>query len=128
MVQQPLQLMVMSDKHIDDSVVTQLRHRGVDVLRVPDVQMDAEDDELILEYATEHGRTVLTFDSDFEDLHKQWMEAGKNHCGIFKCYNTLHGQKGIGKIVTIIFEYYELIRDGVGTVENDIYNQVIYMS
>lgn len=85
-------------------------------------------DEDILRYAAAEYRSVIGFDDDFERLHAAWMAQGLEHCGIFRCLSHLYGTNGIGRIVTFVHEYYQIIEAGVGELENDIYNQVIHIS
>lgn len=120
-------LKIMSDKHIAKAITDQLEKRGVDILRVETVKMDEAEDEKLLEYAAKEGRAFLTFDDDFEVLNSEWLKAGKTHCGIFRCGGHLLGDKGIGRIVTSIAEYHDLIVEGAGTQE-DLYNEVTHIN
>jgi len=121
-------LKIMSDKHIAKAITDQLEKRGVDVvLRVETVEMDEASDEELLEYATREGRAFLTFDDDFEVLNSEWFKVGKSHCGIFRCGGHLLGDKGIGRVVTSIAEYHDLLVAGVGTQE-DLYNEVTHIN
>jgi uncharacterized ferritin-like protein (DUF455 family) len=65
------------------ALVRGLRARGVDVTTVLDAGMSEQDDMAQLEYATQHGRVLYTFNvGHFCHLHTQYMAAGKSHAGI----------------------------------------------
>jgi hypothetical protein len=42
--------------------------------------------------------------------------------------SNLIGAKGVGSIVTFVSEYHDLIIAGAGSLEEDVYNQVTYIS
>lgn len=110
------------DAHVDKQVAIQLRQRGIIVVRCQDVALADASDIQHLNYAIQEGLTIITKDSDFADLHYEWISQQKTHFGIFLHRNR---QKAtIGQIVTVCDEYHQLISEGVGTV-NDIYNQLI---
>jgi hypothetical protein len=67
------------------------RERGVDVTNVLDAGMSEQDDMAQLEYATERGRVLYTFNvGHFCQLHAQHLAQGKCHAGIIvvfrQCY------------------------------------------
>jgi uncharacterized protein with PIN domain len=65
------------------ALVRGLRARGVDVTTVLDAGMSEQDDRAQLEYATEHGRVLYTFNvGHFCQLHAQYMAQGTSHAGI----------------------------------------------
>ena len=125
---QQRQLKILTDEHIHGSVVDQLRVHGVDAMRVQDIGFRTTPDERILERATQEGRSVVSINYDFNRLHTAWLQAGRSHCGIFRPAHYLKGATGIGPIVTTIREYHDLIAQGAGTVEDDIYNRMFYIS
>ena len=116
------------DKHVADAIVNQLRQRGITVVRAEDVNMGKAKDAEILTYAAQHDYAVITFDSDFQELHRQWLQQDRNHTGIFFCAHHLQGQSGIGRIVTVCAEFYELINSNAGTLKDDIHNQLYFIS
>ena len=121
-------LKYFTDKHIPRAVTDQLRSRGVDVLRCEDVDMDTASDEELLEFATKEQRAMVTFDEDFLRLHNNWQEAGKRHGGIFRFGNNLQGEKKFGRLVTELFEYWQSIEGGAGTIEDDIENRRFFLN
>lgn len=69
------------------AVVNGLRARGVDVKTVLDEGMSEEDDDAQLEYATQLGRVLYTFNvGHFCQLHKEYIAQGKGHAGIIVVY------------------------------------------
>jgi len=122
------ELKYFTDKHIPKAVTEQLRNRGVDILRCEDVGMDTASDLALLEFATQEQRAMVTFDKDFLRLHSEWQKSGKHHAGIFFFAGHLQGEENIGRLVTELFDFYQIIVEGAGTIQNDIENQQFYMT
>lgn len=57
------------DEHVPKAVAEGLRRRGVDVVTVQEIGLQAADDQRHLERAAEEGRVVVTQDADFLRLH-----------------------------------------------------------
>lgn len=123
MADQQQKLKFYFDTHIAKAVAVQLRSRGVEVVRCEEVGLAEADDVEHLEYATAHGLTVVTHDLDFPNIHAEWSYQGLRHTGIVKFSRQLHGN--VGKLVTELFNWYSLIEEGAGTVEEDVYNKLI---
>lgn len=66
------------DEHVPKAVTEGLRRRGVDVVTVQELGLQAADDRRHLERAAEEGRVVFTQDADFLRLHA----AGVVHRGV----------------------------------------------
>ena len=65
------------------SLVYALRARGIDVLTALEAGMIECDDRTHLEYATEQGRVLCTFNvGDFYRLHREYVALGRRHTGI----------------------------------------------
>lgn len=64
-----------TDEHVAKAVVSGLRQRGVDVLRVPEAGMLGASDQEQLGRARTEGRVLFTQDEDFLRLHA----AGTEH-------------------------------------------------
>lgn len=65
------------------SLVRALRARGVDVVTALDAGMIEREDWEHLDYATEQGRVLCTFNvGDFYRLHSEYVAQGKRHAGI----------------------------------------------
>ncbi len=114
-----------TDSHIMTGVAVQARQRGIDIVRCQDVGMANAEDEEHLEYATKEGRTVISADADFSRINAQWQAAGKKHAGIIRLQQERKDNVGI--IVEYIVSLNELIEGGAGTLEQDVYNQIIYL-
>lgn len=122
------QLKFFTDEHIVRAIVVQLRQQNIDVLRCEDVGMKNTDDELLLEYATEHGYALLSMDADVTRIHNQWLSRGKSHGGIFYAPMVeFQVQQGIGSIVRDCIQWAELIEGGAGTLSEDIHSQLWYI-
>ncbi|MBL1138289.1 MAG: DUF5615 family PIN-like protein [Chloroflexi bacterium] len=120
-----MSLKFYTDAHIPKQVAVQLRNRGVDVIRCQEVgMMDAADPDH-LEYASREDRALVSIDRDFQEHYWEWLAQDKPHAGIFKVSRQLQGKRNIGPIVKTLFEYYQLIEAGAGTLEADIHNQII---
>lgn len=69
------------------TVISGLRARGIDVTTVLDAGMSGEDDVAQLEYATEQGRVLYSFNvGHFCGLHTAFMSRSKSHAGIIVVY------------------------------------------
>jgi predicted nuclease of predicted toxin-antitoxin system len=128
MAEKAASLKLYTDKHIPKAVTTQLRLRGVDIIRCEDVGLGDVDDLTHLEFATREGRVVITRDADFTRLHAAWQSDGRKHAGIMFCSSEIQGESAVGKIVNVVVMYHELIEGGAGTVENDVANRLIFVS
>ncbi len=65
------------------SLVRALRSRGVDVMTALDVEMIEQDDANHLNFATQQGRVLCSFNvGDFHRLHAEYTARGKSHAGI----------------------------------------------
>ena len=68
---------------MDSDLAAALRSRGVTVVTALDAGLTGESDEEQLNFATEHGCVLYTFNvSDFHCLHTQWIGAGREHAGM----------------------------------------------
>ncbi len=73
----------MDEDAMDQDLVAALRARDVDVITALDAKMIERTDREHLDYATEHGRVLCTFNvSHFYGLHKEYLSQGKPHAGI----------------------------------------------
>lgn len=72
-----------TDEDMSALVATLLRSRGLEVTTVPEQATLGKTDREQLEFATSLGRCLITHNRvDFERLHLQFLEDGKEHCGI----------------------------------------------
>ena len=71
------------DEDVSALVATLLRSRGLDVTTVPEQSTLGKTDSEQLEFAASLGRCLVTHNRvDFERLHLQFIEEGREHCGI----------------------------------------------
>ena len=71
------------DEDMSALVATLLRSRGLDVTTVPEQSTLGKTDSEQLEFAASLGRCLVTHNRvDFERLHLQLIEEGREHCGI----------------------------------------------
>lgn len=84
--------------------------------------MAEADDREHLEFATAQGWALVSHDRDFWTLHAEWLSQGLYHTGIILFDRRFQGN--IGKIVTKLYDLYELILEGAGNLEEDIHNHI----
>lgn len=116
-----MQVLILADTNIGKAVVVQLKAKGVDAIRLEEIDAignDATDSE-ILDYATKQGRSVLSLDDDFRTLHFNYLAQQKDHAGIILAHPSLQGKANYGRIVNAVLEYSELI-----DTEDDIRNKL----
>jgi predicted nuclease of predicted toxin-antitoxin system len=71
------------DRHIMTKLAVDLRVRGFDVLTTEEAGKDTASDEEQLAFATNQGRSILSFNiRDFAPLHEQWSAANRPRAGI----------------------------------------------
>lgn len=117
-------LRLYTDAHIDRELATQLRQRGIDVLRCEEIGRKHDTDIAHLEFATSDNRSVVTCDRDFAMLHKQWLETQRSHAGIF-C--IVDNPILIGHLVTTFAFWNEALLGGAATREDDLYNNLYFI-
>jgi len=66
------------DQNMDPAVSRGLRSQGIDVVTAQEVGRCGFLDPDQLDYATQHGRVIVTFDCDYHALHA----SGVHHSGI----------------------------------------------
>ena len=128
MPEESAKLKFYTDKHIPKAVTTQLRQHGVDISRCEEAGLGDADDVTHLTFATEQGRVVITRDADFTRLHSSYQIEGKYHAGIMFCSADIQGDNAVGRIVREVLMYHELIEGGAGSVADDIFNRVMFVS
>jgi predicted nuclease of predicted toxin-antitoxin system len=64
------------DEHVAKAVTEGLRRRGVDVVTVQELGLQAAEDQQHLQRATQEGRVVVTQDTDFLRLHAAEVPHG----------------------------------------------------
>jgi predicted nuclease of predicted toxin-antitoxin system len=81
-----------ADQHYPAPVTSGLLRRGIDVTTAQEMGLCGETDYDQLAFAMSQGRVMLTFDSDFLNLHR----SGLKHAGIVWCPATKHS---IGELI-----------------------------
>jgi uncharacterized protein with PIN domain len=72
-----------TDEDMSALVARLLRSRGLDITTVPEQGTLGKTDNEQIEFATSISRCILTHNRvDFERLHLQYIEQGKQHSGI----------------------------------------------
>ena len=64
----PLALPLLADENIHPGVVAYLQRAGFNIISVREAGLGGKSDSLILQFAADQGRVVLTHDSDFGRL------------------------------------------------------------
>ena len=71
------------DENVDERLADALRRYGYDVQTVTDAHRKGQTDEAQLTHAARTARILISHDiADFVDLHRQWMEADRDHHGL----------------------------------------------
>jgi predicted nuclease of predicted toxin-antitoxin system len=97
-----------TDEDMSALVATLLRSRGLDITTVPEQATLGKTDREQLKFATSLGRCILTHNRvDFERLHLQYMEEGKQHYGIIVVpqKNAYEVAQRIGILVSTLMAY-----------------------
>jgi predicted nuclease of predicted toxin-antitoxin system len=90
------------DENIQAALADALKTRGIDVLTTKQAGNVGVEDFRQLAYATEKGRTILTYNKrDFALIHYQWMRIGRPHAGVI-----LSDQLSIGVILRRLMRLY----------------------
>ncbi|MEM9540810.1 MAG: DUF5615 family PIN-like protein [Cyanobacteria bacterium P01_E01_bin.42] len=72
-----------TDEDMSALVATLLRSRGFDITTVPEQGSLGKTDREQLEFSTSMNRCIITHNRvDFEQLHVQYLDEGKEHAGI----------------------------------------------
>ena len=71
------------DEHVPGPITKGLRERLVDVLTAQEEFREGNDDEQVLDRATELKRVLFTCDTDFSQLVASRQTAGQQFSGVF---------------------------------------------
>lgn len=99
-----------ADVHISVDAISQAQKLGIDIIRSLDVGLAQEDDdEILLDYATQTGRILITCDHGFELRYYDWMAQGKSYASILY-FNMASGDcSNIG----LMLEWISMIRQSI---------------
>lgn len=73
---------LLTDEHISKALIKALRDRGWDVVRAVDVFGQRTDDEILLEYAAQQGRVLVTTDVRLEAIAVRWLREWRTFPGL----------------------------------------------
>jgi len=77
------------DEDVHKKIALSLRIKGYDVVSAHEVKNQGLPDYKQLQYAISEQRAIFTFNvSDFERLHNEYMESGREHFGILVSKQT----------------------------------------
>lgn len=83
------------DEDVHKRVAAALRLRHFDVTSAHEIDRLGMDDDTQLQFATEHDRALLTFNTThYLHLHQAWLREHKEHAGII-----VSGQLPIGETI-----------------------------
>lgn len=69
---------LLTDENVPGPLVEALHSSGWDVAKVIDAFGQRSVDNLIFAYAVEHGRVLVTTDTDCLSIAKRWLEEGRS--------------------------------------------------
>lgn len=76
-------------------LIQALRARHINVATASDANLLGQADDVHLQYATEQGRVIFTFNrGDFFRLHTEWLSSEQHHSGI-----VVSNQVGTGVVM-----------------------------
>ena len=88
-------LRIFTDEDMHRGLAPALRAANVDAVSTPEVGRLAQLDEAQLDWATNQGRVLVSFNiGDFLALHSAWLRIGKFHAGI-----VVSAQRPIGDVL-----------------------------
>ena len=115
------------DTHVAKAAVTQLREKGIEVVRCEEIRMAEASDEEHLHYATENGYVMVSQDEDFIILHVRWQRAERSHAGIMKVSARYQGEAQISYVVRQILFYHQAERLAAVDYATEIANHLLYL-
>ena len=68
---------LLTDENVSGPLIEGLKRRGWDVLRVVDVFGEKSVDEIVMTWATEQGRVIVSTDTDCLAIGHHWAEEGR---------------------------------------------------
>ena len=89
------QIRIFRDEDIYGSIAAALRRSGFDAESAPEADRRGESDVSQLQWSTDEGRVVVTFNvAHFAHLHSKWINEGRHHAGII-----VSNQRPIGDLL-----------------------------
>ena len=88
------ELRFFTDEDVYRATTLSLRKSGFDVTSTPEAGRLGESDEFQLQWASDEGRVIVTFNvAHFAGLHSEWMKQERHHAGI-----VVSSQRSIGDL------------------------------
>jgi len=88
------ELRFFTDEDIYRATTLSLRKAGFDVNSTPESGRLGESDESQLQWASDEGRVIVTFNvAHFASLHTEWIKQERHHAGII-----VSSQRSIGDL------------------------------
>ena len=113
-------LLLIADENFNNNIVRGVLRRktNVDIVRVQDIGLSQADDPMILEWAAQQGRVLLTHDvSTITKYAYERLEAGRRMPGVFEVSRTAP----IGQVIEDILLLVE------GSLAGEWEGQIIYL-
>jgi predicted nuclease of predicted toxin-antitoxin system len=87
---------LLLDAHVSGRVVgAELRKDGHDVLAADErEQLSGATDATLLHLAASEQRILVTFDTEFSEMLRNWADAGRHHSGCIMLQAVQHNQFG----------------------------------
>jgi hypothetical protein len=88
------ELRFFTDEDIYRATTLSLRRAGFDVISTPEAGRLGESDESQLQWASDEGRVIVTFNvAHFVSRHTEWIGQGRHHAGV-----VVSSQRSIGDL------------------------------
>ena len=113
-------LALAADENFNNDIVRGLRRRAtdLDIVRIQDVGLAAADDSMVLEWAAQEGRVLLTHDvSTITRYAYERVRAGKSMPGVFE----------VSRNVAIRVAIEDILLVAEGSIEDEWEGQVRYL-
>ncbi len=107
-------LRFLLDEHVPVAIAQGLRRRGIDVTTAVASGLKGADDDILLEFARQAGRFLVTQDEDFLRLHS----SGLRHAGL--AYYK-QGSRTIGEVIQTLTLLHDLLTN------DDTSGQIMYL-
>ena len=108
----------LDEDSMSNRLIKALRQQSIDVISVNEAETQGYSDEQQLIWATKHHRIFYSHNvGDFYQLHSQWLQENKKHCGILLLSQVFTIGDQVRGIVNFIAQ---------ATIENMI-NQCVFL-
>ena len=109
-----------TDEDVTSHLTPALQRRGYTAQSAAEAHNLEATDEAQLEYATEHGMTILTYNAqDFVLLAQSWYFAGREHAGIV--ISEQFSQRRFGELLRQVLRFLDSV------TADEMYNQILFL-